>query len=413
LSADQAAPPHRTLSSQATTPRSAGFVLVRLPITLLLLLGAGDFSDARAQAAVDGQSSTPGRALWVVRNTLASREETERAVRDCERIRCSLLFLQVSGRWDAYFPSSLFPPGQAWAQEEDNLARAIELAHARGIRVHAWVNSLLGWAAADPPRDRDHIFYRHPEWFLVGKDGRSILSLSRRELDRRRIEGYFLEPRLPAVRSELRRLLLELVTRYPLDGVHLDYIRLPSSEWGFHDELRARYRVEAGIDPLELYSRERELKAARGASGLEEARAAWQAWHREGVSQLVRLIAADLKSVRPELELSAAVLANPRSARDDFGQDWLSWLEEGTLSLAVPMVYRSSARQVLESLQAIHRLAARDHPLYAGVSLEFLRPGEIPPVEGLMGRYGADGLAIFSYNLLGGDRRALELLARR
>ncbi len=349
----------------------------------------------------------------MVRNTLASREETERAVSDCARIGCTLLFLQVSGRWDAWFPSGVFPAGQGGPANDDNLAHAIRLAHARGIRVHAWVNSLLAWSADDAPRDPRHVFHTHPEWFLTGVDGRSIVRLSRRELDARRLEGYFLEPSLAPVRTELRRLVLELATRYELDGIHLDYIRFPSAAWGFHPQIRERYRAEAGVDPRELYTRERELTAERGAQWLARARGAWLAWHRESISRLVRLIARDLETVRPGLELSAAVLANPASARDDFGQDWMAWLEEGTLDVAVPMVYRPSARGVLELLDRIG--AGGDPPgrVFAGVSLQFLEPAEIPPIEGLMGRSGADGLAIFSYNLLRGDARALRLLEAR
>jgi uncharacterized lipoprotein YddW (UPF0748 family) len=354
------------------------------------------------------------RALWVVRNTLESREETEQAVDDCVRIGCSLLFLQVSGRWDAYFPSQVFPRGQSLeAATDDNLAYAIRLAHARGVQVHAWVNALHAWSAAEPPRDPAHVFRRHPDWFLVGTDGRSITRLSRRELTAHRLDGYFLEPGLTAVRTELRRFVLELVTRYDLDGVHLDYIRFPSSEWGFQPELRERYRGETGIDPRDLYEKERELTREKGEAWLAEQREKWLAWHRDGVTQLVRLIAGDLKAVRPGLALSAAVLADPRSARDDFGQDWNAWLDEGLLDLAVPMVYRPSAKQVLELLQRIDGVVDPRTRLYAGISLEFLDAREVAPVEHLMGRYGADGVAFFSYNLLRDNGRELARLEVR
>jgi uncharacterized lipoprotein YddW (UPF0748 family) len=349
-----------------------------------------------------------------VRGTLASRQETERAVDACVRIGCSLLFLQVSGRWDAWFPSRVFPAGQALPEAEgDNLAHAIRLAHIRGVRVHAWVNALLAWSAPELPRDPAHVVRTRPEWFLTGPDGRSILQLGRSELDRRRLEGWFLEPGLPQLRTELRRFILDLVTRYDLDGVHLDYIRLPSSGWGFNRELRDLYRAETGLDPRDLFTRGEALARERGAGWLEEERARWRIWHRGGVTALVRLVAGDLEAVRPELELSAAVLADPRSAREDFGQDWTAWLRDGTLDVAVPMVYRRSAQDVLRLLEAIGREAGPEARVYAGVSLEFLRAGEVPPIENLMDRTGADGLAIFSWDLLREDPRALELLARR
>ena len=379
------------------------------PVATLDSLPATAFSAVSPPAAARAP-----RALWVVRGTLASREDTERAVEACARIGCSLLFLQVSGRWDAWFPSRVFPAGEALpAGEGDNLARAVDLAHARGIRVHAWVNALLAWSAPRLPRDPRHVVRVHPEWFLTGPDGRSILQLDRAELDRRRLEGWFLEPGIPEVRTELRRFVLDLVTRYDLDGVHLDYIRLPSAGWGFNPALRERYRAERGLDPRDLFSRGDARARERGTEWLEEERARWRAWHREGVTDLVRLVARDLDAVRPGLELSAAVLADPRSARDDFGQDWVGWLNEGTLNLAVPMVYRRSAQDVLRLLETIGRAAGGEARVYAGVSLEFLHAGEVPPIENLMDRTGADGLAIFSWDLLRQDRRALELLSER
>ena len=38
----------------------------------------------------------------------------------------------------------------------------------------------------------------------------------------------FLDPAVLEVRTQLRRFILELVLRYPVDGVHLDYIRYPA-----------------------------------------------------------------------------------------------------------------------------------------------------------------------------------------
>ncbi|HEY7460296.1 MAG TPA: family 10 glycosylhydrolase [Gemmatimonadota bacterium] len=382
------------------------------PIASLLLLFLTLASAPPAPGPPAAAVRTP-RALWVVRNTLESREETERAVEDCVRIGCSLLFLQVSGRWDAYTPSPIFPPGESLAQPpEDNLAYAIRLAHSRGVRVHAWVNALLAWSAPDPPRDPRHVFRAHPDWFLVGPDGRSVVRLSRRELDASRLDGYFLEPALPQVRTELRRFILDLVTRYDLDGVHLDYIRFPAAGYGFQPEIRARYRAETGIDPADLYARGTALAADKGEAWLAEERARWEAWHRAAVTRLVRLIRQDLRAVRPGLELSAAVLADPRSARDDFGQDWAAWIDEGLLDLAVPMVYRPSAKQVLQLLDAISRVVDPRTKLFAGVSLEYLDAREVAPVEALMGRYGADGLAIFSYNMVRADRKVLSRLAQ-
>ena len=276
----------------------------------------------------------PACDVWVVRNALASRAAWEEALSAVQRVGCRRIYLQVSGRWDAFYPSQVFGPparapfGLGW---EDPFGEALADARARGLEVHAWVNAMLAWSAEEPPT-AGHVFRSHPEWFVADARGRSMRSLSRAELDRRglRGEGWFLDPAVLEVRSELRRFILELVLRYPVDGVHLDYIRYPSG-W-----------------------------APPGGAAT--------------VSYLVGLIRDDLARVRPDVPLSAAVLPVPEVARETFGQDWAEWLARGILDEAVPMVYRGDAAAVVEVVEHLDppRLKAFERVLF-----EFARPGAV------------------------------------
>ena len=61
-----------------------------------------------------------------------------------------------------------------------------------------------------------HPFRAHPEWVVVGSDGKA----------QRQTDHYVCaNPALPAVRAHLAALAAELATRYPIDALHLDYIR--------------------------------------------------------------------------------------------------------------------------------------------------------------------------------------------
>jgi uncharacterized lipoprotein YddW (UPF0748 family) len=316
---------------------------------------------------------TPACDVWVVRSALSSRTAWEEALAAVERVGCRRIYLQVSGRWDAFYPSQVFgPPATApfapgW---EDPFGEALADARARGIEVHAWVNAMLAWSAEEPPR-AGHVFRSHPDWFVADARGRSMRSLSRAELDRRglRGEGWFLDPAVLEVRTELRRFILELVLRYPVNGVHLDYIRYP-----------------AGWAPL------------GGAAT---------------VGYLVGLIRDDLARVRPDVGLSAAVLPVPEVARETFGQDWAEWLERGILDEAVPMVYRDDAAAIGRIVDAYPERLARGR-LRIGVRLDGIDPGEVRRAAQELAGEGVPGVALFSHNLLVEDpawRGVTDLLA--
>lgn len=317
-----------------------------------------------AAAPVADPVDDPGCTTWVVRNALQTRAAWRDALGSVETVGCDRIYLQVSGRWDAYFPSAVFPPPQAsphgagWA--EDPFGEAVSMAHARGIEVHAWVNALLAWSAETPPAAPDHVFLRHPEWFVRDVHGRSMRAFDRSELDRSGLvgEGWFLDPRREEVRSELRRFVLEVALRYPIDGIHLDYIRYPTG-----------WVPEGGV---------------------------------EAVTMLVALVREDLRAVRPRAELSAAVMPRPDIARESFGQDWRGWVVDGLVDEVAPMVYRESPESVLRIVEAWPVEIPLDR-VQVGIRIDRLSPGETREVLDRLEEIGASGVALFSHNLLRDD----------
>ena len=310
---------------------------------------------------VEAPAQDPPCAVWIVRNALDTPGSWRQALDAVERVGCRRIYLQVSGRWDALYPSHVFvPPVTLPRGWEDPLAGALADAHARGIEVHAWVNALIAWSAAEPPPDPHHVWRRHPDWF-VSRDGRSMRELTRGELDRAGFvgEGWFLDPARAEVRTELRRLVLELATRYAVDGVHLDYIRYPS-----------------GWSP------------PRGEVH---------------VSRLVALIRGDLAQVRPGLHLSAAVMPVPDVARESFGQDWADWLERGTVDAVAPMVYRETPDAVESVVGGWPAGLARER-IWVGLRIDRLDPGEVAETRRRLAAHGVGGVALFSHNILLEDR---------
>ena len=71
------------------------------------------------------------------------------------------------------------------------------------MEIHAWINPLRA-GSVSLERCRDHVVLRHPDWIQVYGN------------------NYFLDPALPEVRSHLAGIVTELMTRYDLDGIHID-----------------------------------------------------------------------------------------------------------------------------------------------------------------------------------------------
>jgi len=214
--------------------------------------------------------------------------------------------------------------------------------------VHAWINCCLVWSAPHPPRDSRHVILAHPEWIARLRDGRRTDRLRERDYKKLRIEGAFLSPAHPAVRTWVARNAQEIASRYAVDGIHLDYIRQPSPNVGLDNATRSAFALRSGVD----LARPGPLDRAQRAR-LDSAFAVFQA---EQVTAMVQEVRDSLAGFHP-LVLSAAVKPNLRDAERYWAQPWPSWILSGLLDMAFPMCYAPVTQTVLDQLVAMsHRL---------------------------------------------------------
>ena len=69
------------------------------------------------------------------------------------------------------------------------------------------------------------------------------------------------------------------------------------------------------------------------------------------MTTLVADIARSARAVRPDVVLSAAVIPYVDRAYLSLAQDWRRWLEDGSLDLAIPMVYTLDDRLLRYQLE--------------------------------------------------------------
>src|SRR5829696_668396 len=208
------------------------------------------------------------RALWVTRSSLTTPASITTLVTTARQQGFNTLLVQVRGRGDAYFASTLEPrPGDLARQPAsfDPLAAVLAEAKAAGIRVHAWVSLNLVSSAVELPAAPDHLVYRHPEWLMVprpiaqelarldaanpGYVGK-IARWTRGESET--VEGLYASPVQPDAAAYAARVVTDLARRYDLDGVHLDYVRYPNQQFDYSRasvaEFRAEMRPKIGAD---------------------------------------------------------------------------------------------------------------------------------------------------------------------
>ena len=360
--------------------------------------GASPSSQAESGVATAPDSGGPGSAgypvdyMWVLRTSLIHAEDVPRIVERAKRMGVRGLLVQVIGRGDAWYRSDRLPaPEPLQGSGRDPLGEILPLAHAAGLEVHAWVNCCLVWSGPKRPRDPRHVVNAHPEWVARMTDGRSMSRLTPHQANRLHVEGVFLSPAHPRVREWIADNIKELVTRYPVDGVHLDYIRQPVVSIGNDPTTRARFALESGVDPI-MFKRLPHAERAHMDS-------AWAEFQQDQVTAIVEQVRSAVNEVRPGLPLSAAVVADTLTALTVKKQPWSKWVRDGLLDRAYLMCYAPETQTVLQQLTAMSEQLGTDH-LVPGIAV-YNTPlstaaAKIKAVRAL----GYPAVALYSYDSL-------------
>ena len=276
------------------------------------------------------------RGLWITRFEWPSEDPEEcrnniiEVFDNMEKGNFNAAFFQLRGSASVYYPSDLEP----WASQVgskspgfDPMQMAIEEAHKRGIEFHAYINPIPMCLTRDTPppeTDPEHIYYRHgPDteepWICMDEQGKPMNAGA---------AGYwYFSPGIPEVHEYLRTVIMDMVRRYDIDGVHLDRIRYPGSQYS-HDPVSER-RFQG-----------------RGNPNLEE----WADWQREQLDKFVNDLYAEIAAEKPDVVVSCAAWGiynryhiegyyNFSSGYHNYFQDTWNWIDIGAMDILCPMIY--------------------------------------------------------------------------
>ena len=151
--------------------------------------------------------------------------------------------------------------------------------------------------------------------------------------------------------------LLEVARKYPIDGLHLDYIRYPGREYCYCDGCRRRFEAASGRKvlhwPMDCFSGDRKDE--------------YNDWRCRQISELVRAVSREAKRLRPGLKISAAVFGSYPGCRESVAQDWPAWVKAGYLDFVCPMDYTADDAELASLVRSQMKLIGGRVPLYVGI----------------------------------------------
>lgn len=219
------------------------------------------------------------------------------------------VFFQARIRGEVFYASQYEP----WAgvlsggrnPGYDPLAFVVDECHRRAMECHAWLVTFpVGSNRQVKKQGRTSMVARHRSWCkpLAGE--------------------WFLDPGNPEVRSYLTDLVSEVVSKYDVDGIHLDYVRYPDDARRFPDADSFR-------------------KWGKGATSRTR-------WREQNITATVTAIYDEVKRLKPWVKVSSSPLGRYASL-PGFPASWSCmeavhqnpkyWLQAGKHDFIAPMMY--------------------------------------------------------------------------
>ncbi|NNE71225.1 MAG: family 10 glycosylhydrolase [Rhodothermales bacterium] len=225
---------------------------------------------------------------------------------------------QVRPMADALYRSDLEPWSSYLTGQQggdpgyDPLAFAIEEAHGRGMELHAWFNPFrAGHPTTEGAYDSLHVQVSQPDWVVEYGN------------------LHWMDPGIPEARDHSLAVMMDVVRRYDVDGIHLDDYFYP---YPANDSLGQA--IPFPDDP------------SWQASGYEGDRADWR---RDNVNRFVSDLYGTVKAERPEVKVGISPFGIWRPGHPEgiegFDQyeglyaDARLWLQQGWVDYFTPQLY--------------------------------------------------------------------------
>ena len=246
---------------------------------------------------------------------------------DLEASGVNAVFFQIRSEADAMYFSTLEPwsrmlTGHMGVPPDpyyDPLELAIDLAHERGMELHAWMNPFRAMSSLGPwGLSSNHVVNAQPDLILDATYKGS-------DVDFEDTVIKILNPGLPEVREYIIAVVRDVVSRYDVDGIHFDDYFYPYPSYQVTTEDLSTFNTYGG-----------------SFQNIDD-------WRRDNINQFVRGVGAAIRDEDPNIKYGISPFGIYKngvpsgivglSAYDVIYSDPLDWLEDDNFDYMVPQLY--------------------------------------------------------------------------
>ena len=308
---------------------------------------------------------------WPSKKGLSVTEQKDEFIRILnmhQRNGMNAVIVQIRPVADAFYQSPYEPwseyltgiQGMPPVPYYDPLRFMIEETHKRGMEFHAWLNPYRAvFNIYSSSIAANHVTRQHPDWFITYN------------------KQKIFDPGNPAVINYVSNVVKDIVTRYDVDGIHMDdyFYPYPAAGKDFPD-----------YNSYRLYG-----------NGMNR-----KDWRRSNCDSIIKRIHETILDVKPMVKFGVSpfgvwrnqsVDSNGSNTKagisnyDDLYADILLWLKEGWIDYAAPQLYWEIGHHLCDYQTLINwwgehsygRQIFVGHALYrAGLSAAWRNKDELP-----------------------------------
>ena len=348
---------------------AAVVVVLAAVLSLLLVLGEGtrrgsfreeiptpfslstgeSSSPVEQEEGEEGENEAEMRAIWLSfydwkafttgKDLAGFREAFSHICNNIAAFGLNTLIVQVRAFDDAMYPSQYFPWSQyasgvlGQAPDYDPLEQMVEIAHQKGLAIHAWINPyrirsgeetalIEGYSAA--------IWQAEGNGYVLSHQG-----------------GLYYNPAVPQVQQLILSGVKEILDHYPVDGIHFDDYFYPTADPSFDEAFYLSYQQQGGA-----------------LSQME--------WREENVNQLIRSVYALVQEDGKGRVFGISPAGNLDYNRSTLSADVALWCsEEGYVDYICPQLYFGFENSTVPFAQSAARwsqlVMAKGVALYIGL----------------------------------------------
>lgn len=284
----------------------------------------------------------------------AMQAELTRHLNALQKCNINAVFFQVRAEGDALYPSRLEPwsrfltgkQGLAPSPMWDPLQWMIDECHKRGMELHAWINPYRAKTAGTTELAENHPYMKNPERFF--HYGKLVL----------------FNPSKAENRDYICQIVSDIISRYDVDGIHMDDYFYPYPEAGVEIPDAVEYRMYG-----------------KGFASIQD-------WRRDNVSRLIQSLHETIHSIKPWVKFGVSpfgIYHNSKSGNevpgsntgglqnyDDLYADVMLWTSKGWVDYNIPQIYWEIGHKTADYDTLIRWWSkfVSNRPLYIGQDVE-------------------------------------------